>query len=351
MKKTLTILVTIFLVSFLVSCSNSKKTIDNLIFSDVLEDEEVVAYQIIGYNKDLPRSITLPKEFTTVEHGTKPVIKIGARAFHGSSLKAVVIPPNYKVIEEAAFFDSRKLEKVIFEGNSELISIGDNAFKDTVELRSIVIPKSVKTIGNFAFSNAQSLSLITFEEGSLLETIGSNAFSETNIEEIMLPSKVENIGSPLFYNCKRLKNIYVQVGNINFSTVDGVLYNRYKTKLIIYPSGKKDTEYTLLEEVLEVSNHAFYNNEHLTKIVLNDNLEKIGILAFARMKKVETLIVPLSVDIIETDAFKTADNLTLYLEHLEEGSNFSKHWNSSSLVVYYKPNWNIDEDGNPSPTN
>ena len=34
-------------------------------------------------------------------------------------------------------------------------------------------------------------------------------------------------------------NIYVSEGNKNFSSVDGVLYNKDATKLIFYPEGRK----------------------------------------------------------------------------------------------------------------
>lgn len=350
MKKTLIGLFLILIMSFLISCQGSKNTIDNLVFQDVLENQEVIAYKIVGYNKDLPKRIVLPETFTTSEHGKKPVTIIATGAFRSSSLRSIVIPESYLIIEEEAFLNSIKLEKVVFKKGSKLREIGNNAFKFAADLKQIEIPKSVEKIGEFAFSEATSLTSVNFEDGSILETIGSNAFSGTkNLKQITLPANLKNIEMPIFYNSEKLQSIYVDNNNKHFKSIDGVLYDYDKTTLIAYPNGKKDATYALLDEVLVISNHAFYNNKYLKEIILNNNLQRINTLAFARTINLKTLIMPLNVVIIEKDAFKEAIDLVLYFEHLKPSSNFDYNWNSSSLTVYFKPNWDYDENLKPRP--
>lgn len=350
MKKILLVLFLILIMNFLISCEETGNTIDNLIFEDVVENDEVIAYKIIGYNKKLPKRITLPETFTTSEHGKKPVTIIGIGAFSSSHIKSIVIPESYLIIEEEAFLGSIKLEKVIFTGDSKLVEIGNNAFKFTTHLKKIVIPKSVKRIGEYAFSEAMSLISVIFEEDSELEIIENNAFSGTiNLKEITLPARVKNIDMPIFHNAKKLENIYVDENNTYFASVNGVLYNYDKTILITYPRGKKDVNYSLLDEVLTISKYAFYNNEYLEEINLNNNLKQINTFAFARMINLKSLIIPINVIKIEKDVFKEVLDLVLYFEHLEPSSGFESGWNSSSLKVYYKPNWDFDADLMPKP--
>lgn len=345
MKKTLTTLITILMIFALTSCSESGDILDNLVFEDVVLDGEVVAYEIVGHGKNLPKNIVLPTTFSTSAYGTKPVVKIGPSAFRSSNLKSIVIPESYIEIGEEAFINSTFLEKVTFEGNSELIKIGNNAFKLNSSLKEITIPRSVKTIGEFAFSEAISLYSVVFEENSSLETIGSNAFSiTTNLKEITLPAKVKTIDTPIFFGSTKLQNIYVDSKNTHFSSVDGVLYNYDKTTLIYYPEGKKEETYNLLESVIKIENNAFYLNKNLKEIKLNNNLKIISRLAFGRIENIKTLVIPMSVNIIEKDAFKEAKDLVLFLEHLEPKEGFHNDWNSSSLITYYKPNWKYSND-------
>ena len=350
MKKTLKLFLITLIIGLLVSCKETGNTIDNLIFEDVVINEEVVAYKIVGHGNKLPKNITIPKTFSTSVNGTKPVTIIGANAFRSSNVVSVTIPESITLIEEEAFLNSRKLEKITFEGLSNVTEIGNNAFRYAVNLKSINIPKSVKRIGEFAFFEAISLNKVTFEDESLLEVIGNNAFSKTNLTEFTVPEKVKTIEMPLFYDSNKLKNIYVDPTNKNFVSVSGVLYSYDKTVLISYPNGKNDKSYILLEETLIIGNRAFYSNKHLEEVILNESLQQINDLAFARTEKLKTLVFGESLLVIKKDAFKEAKDLVLFFSFTEEKVDFHNGWNSSSLKVYYKPNWHFD-NGVPTPNN
>lgn len=352
MKKAFKTLLITLMIFVLISCSDEGDTLDNLIFEDVVIEDEVVAYAIVGHGKKLPKNIILPTTFSTSVHGVKPVIKIGESAFRSSNIKSIVIPESYETIAEEAFINSTFLERITFEGNSNLTEIGNNAFKLNTSLKDIIIPQSVKKIGEFAFSEAFSLSSVIFEDNSNLEIIGSNAFSRTtNLKEITLPAKVKTIDMPILFGSSKLKNIYVDSKNTNFTSVDGVLYSYDKSKLIYYPEGKKEVSYSLLDTVEEIGSHAFYFNKHLNEIKLNTNLKTISRLSFGRIENIENLVIPISVNIIEKDAFKEANDLVLFLEHLEPEEDFHSGWNSSDLLTYYKPNWEYNNNNKPIPIN
>ena len=63
-------------------------------------------------------------------------------------------------------------------------------------------------------------------------------FGRTNLVSVTIPSSVTNIESWAFTLCTSLQAINVDAANNFFCSLDGVLYNKAKTKLIQYPEGK-----------------------------------------------------------------------------------------------------------------
>lgn len=66
--------------------------------------------------------------------------------------------------------------------------------------------------------------------------IKNNAFKDCdNITSITIPDTVKLIGSDAFEDCDNLLFVKVSESNEHFSSVDGVLYNKARTKLLYYP--------------------------------------------------------------------------------------------------------------------
>lgn len=65
------------------------------------------------------------------------------------------------------------------------------------------MPKITK-IDDFAFDNCTNLQSVEIPLNSELRSIGKSAFSDTSIESIFIPEKVERICEKTFYNCKNL---------------------------------------------------------------------------------------------------------------------------------------------------
>ena len=77
----------------------------------------------------------------------------------------------------------------------------------------------------------------------------------------------------------RLENIEVENGNKNYSSIDGVLFNKNGTRLFAYPSNRKG-EYQTPMAVTEISPDAFNNCDGLSKVTITKNVELIGERAF-----------------------------------------------------------------------
>ena len=168
-------------------------------------------------------------------------------------------------------------EVVVNEGVTE-ISMG--LFEHHTKLEKVTLPSSVKIIDVVAFGHCSSLKSIELPEG--LERLGISAFQNcTSLEEIRIPKTVTFIDPGIFINCDSLERIDVDEGSSSFCSVDGVLFNKDMSTLIIYPPNKPGEKYTVPESVTALEHAAFMNNPYLKQVTLHDNITQIGINAFA----------------------------------------------------------------------
>ena len=70
-----------------------------------------------------------------------------------STAKALIIPAVVTAIGDNAFLECTSLVNILYELNSELISIGSNSFKGNTDLKTIYIPSKVSSINENAFQN------------------------------------------------------------------------------------------------------------------------------------------------------------------------------------------------------
>ena len=264
---------------------------------------------------------------------------IGEWAFSGAtSLTSITIPAGVTSIRYAAFYNATSLTSITFAEGSQLTSIGDNAFRSASSLTSITIPEGVTSIESYAFYNASSLTSVTFAEGSQLAGIGEYTFwNASSLTSITIPASVEGIGQYAFYKASSLTSIIIPSGvtsigdyafaytaklqsitvdpdNANYSSLDGVLFNKNKTILLKYPTGNSAVSYTVPSSVETIEGRSFSileytDNNTLRTIILNNGLKNINIFAF-RYSVVQSINIPDSVTSIGESAFSGATSLT-----------------------------------------
>jgi hypothetical protein len=86
-----------------------------------------------------------------------------------------------------------------------------------------------------------------------IESLGDNKY----VKSITLNEKVWNVLSNALDGCKNLKNIFVDPDNEHLCSIDGVLFDKEGTTLLIYPPGRTQTEYHVPEGTFYVSSEAF----------------------------------------------------------------------------------------------
>ena len=158
-------------------------------------------------------------------------------------------------------------------------TIGRLAFDKCRNLTSITIPNSVTTIGENAFGWCTSLTSITIPNS--VTTIGESAFYVcTRLTSVTIPNSVTTIGEGPFADCDSLISIDVASGNLNYSSKDGVLFDKNKSKLIQYPVGNQRIEYAIPNSVKTIGDWAFAYCRSLTSVTIPDSVTTIGDWAF-----------------------------------------------------------------------
>ena len=214
----------------------------------------------------------------------------------------------YESFDNAPWYLFREdIKKVII--NYGITSISENAFKHCTALKDITIPNSVTSIGGSAFYNCTSLTSITIPNN--VTSIGDMAFYKCeSLISIIIPNNVISIGEGAFIRCSLLSNIDVSIDNSNYSSKDGVLFNKDRTELIYYPAGKSSSSYTIPNSVTSIGDRAFYKCESLTSITIPDSVTSIGNYVFCYCTNLESITIPNSVTFIGNSAFDSCTSLT-----------------------------------------
>ena len=224
--------------------------------------------------------------------------------------------------------------------------IGEDAF-DKTYVEHVWVPASVQELKYRAFASSE-LRTITFQDDdqhpSQLRRIEGRVFSYTRVEALVLPRSVEQFAQSAFdhmgllrslhvgpkvemgwlsahyYRFDCLSHIEVDADNPNYETVDGVLYTKDHTHLVLFPtrmdnggsyavlegtqviddyalSGTNFSSITLPSTLRSIGESGMAGNKFLTSINLPDGLTTIGDHAFAGCTKLNNIVIPDSLQV------------------------------------------------------
>ena len=214
---------------------------------------------------------------------------------HSPMLKTVTIPSTVKTIDENAFMYSNHLEQVSLSTGLE--RIGTCAFAYCPELKTMTIPGSVEFdyedwhdrdyCGASMFYECESLESVVFQEG--VTSIPNAFYGAENLKTVSIPSTAESMDES-FSSCVKLEAISVANGNANFCSVNGILFNKDRSELLVYPGGKAADSYRIPDTVTCIGGNAFSGCTRLKTISIPASVSGVGRWAFGGISLKEILV-------------------------------------------------------------
>lgn len=190
-------------------------------------------------------------------------------------LTSVTLPSSVTSVGNSVFLGCKGLVSVNLP--SSLTKISGGTFMFCVGLKTIEIPSSVTEIGSSAFTGCTGLTSVNSPPS--LTSIGSYAFSNCHeLSYVSIPSSVSIIGDYAFNNCSGY--ITVDAENVNFSSKDGVLFDKDKTTLIHCPISISGS-LIIPGSVTSISDGAIYNCTRLTSVAIPSSVSSIGFFPFS----------------------------------------------------------------------
>jgi hypothetical protein len=167
---------------------------------------------------------------------------------------------------------------------------------------------TVTAIGGEAFAYVENVISLVIGKGVL--SIGASAFYRCNdLASISIPESVTSIDTEAFLQSYGLKTINVNAANANYTSLDGVLFNKTRTSLLQYPTGNTRTSYTIPGTVTNINSWAFSCSD-LRSIVIPNSVTEIGQGAFGGCTGISSITIPGNVAIIGEGAFYWCTSLT-----------------------------------------
>lgn len=217
---------------------------------------------VIGYTDELAAQVIIPAEVNGY-----PVVSIEMNAFEGSSLNAIVMGENVKTISSEAFLDCTELARLVL--TPVLRNFSNDCVSGCTALTEIVMENSdfFKTMDGVLYEKKTG--------GKLTLTAYPAGKTETSFT---LPADVTYLShtdfTPFGAN-PYLEEILVEEGSM-YTSIDGILYSEEGAVLEAYPSGKKDSEFTIPDMVTEIAPFAFCETIYLKSLTIPDTVTSVG---------------------------------------------------------------------------
>lgn len=230
----------------------------------------------ILYNSDMTELVAYPnKKETDTLVIPESVTKIGDYAFSTADISGEIILP------------------------SATLEIGDYSFADTNA--PITLNEGLQRIGDYAFSG-YGYGLETLLLPSSLEELGVGAFCRTNLERLTLPANVTEITDCMFREsylhsitlsdsvskidptafaeCNELSEINISENSAYFTNIDGVIFTKDRTELVLCPPFVSADPYIVPEGTRSIGDRAFLGNRSVCELYIPSSLTEMGDAAF-----------------------------------------------------------------------
>lgn len=268
------------------------------------------------------------------------LVSIEKRAFAECAVTSIVIPDSVEKIGIAAFYNSPLLENVVVGKGAK--SVSHSAFMGSAWFEN---QEGFITVGDGVLIgyNGTERDLIIPEGTKVIECLGHNNevttlnLDSNRVDSVKIPDSATKICADIFTYCTPPASLYIPAGvkeiedgalayftgleeiiidedNENFITDEnGVIFNKDKTKLVLYPKKNTANSYDIPAGVTEIAAAAFSYCCNLTEVTVPEGVTIIGENAFNDCSELKTVTLPSSLQTLGDKAFASCS----YLEEIE----------------------------------
>jgi len=149
------------------------------------------------------------------------------------------------------------------------------------------------------YRDADMVHNVVLEDG--VKSVMERTFSGFNyIGSLYIGESLEKFADFVF-NSGSLTTIEVSKNNKFFESFDNVMFNKGRTKIVVFPRGREG-DYAIPNTVREVGFGAFYGSA-LTSVYIPSNVTTLRDSSFGLCDYITSIIIPASVTTIEQNAF------------------------------------------------
>lgn len=337
-----------------VSLPNTLQSIGDNAFQNCKALKQIeIPNSVVSIGKSAFSSCTAAESVSIPES----VKTIGSYAFASTKLREATIPNSVTSLGTYAFQSDSQLRKIVF-GNG-ITTIPNSICASCVSISHIIIPEGITKIDNYAFQNCGSNYLWRTYFPSTLTEFGTYAFYNTTIRYVILPKSVKTIKNYAFYGRVNLLDLTDYGEDTPFPTIESNAFsfaklNSVEPKILV-PVGRLEelsamtnwskhaqymvetntpfTEavtYTLQSDgtyfisgigtfcgteliipdtyegipVTGITKDAFYLSYLIERVVISNNITKIGYNGFRQCTRLEDVVLPSNVTQLEQSCFQ-----------------------------------------------
>ena len=204
--------------------------------------------------------------------------------------------PQLEEIQKYAFYSCKELTSCDLSKCSKLTKIGDYSFQQCSNIKTLNLPSSITKIGAYSFDKigiktlflppslcsygfrcfrgCSNLESIEFAPGINIQSLNGNVFELcSSLNNFTVPSSVTYFAASAFAGCSKVINGFVDQGNANYYSLDGVVFSKDNLTIVYYPSGRTEN-YTIPFNITKINSTCFYCTKAKC-VVLPDSLETI----------------------------------------------------------------------------
>lgn len=203
-------------------------------------------------------------------------------------------------IEETGAIDIRKLQRMLItaRGFDKLGNIHvDNKYYTSID--GIIYSRDKQTL---VLASSGRNGVVNIPEGT--KTIANGAFMKSNVREVNCPDSLEYIHDNAFYACTFLEKVNFgkglkQLGD-SFRNASWVFAYCYVLNDVVIPSS-----------VEEIGNFAFFHCDELSNVTFNEGIRGIGLSSFSFCPKLTDVVLPASLIDAGLESFQGVLNVTV----------------------------------------